>query len=218
MQLPHPSLTTNAHPLHFSTIPLLFISLSVSAQTQAQRTSVEQAIAFLRSACVTSGSSLELKASGDGSLQVRSILGSGVKGSVTLTKKELEGFADAASALGAQQASEMRNCMKPYIDKILAALLTGTANTSPQSISIQTGGNYFITSEFDKVIAAASRLPTTSRDVDAVAEDSGLHAAKVRLYLEIAAENDLGEYDVWGDDFKINKRGISYVLSKRLVQ
>lgn len=217
MQLPHARITTNAHPLHLSTVALLFIGLSASVQTRAQGSNVEQAIAFLKGACVTSGSSLELKASGGGSLQVRSIVGSGVKGSITLTKKELEGFADAVSALGAQQASEMRNCMKPYIDKILAALLTGTANTSPQSISIHTGGNYFITSEFDKVIAAASKKPTFWLSIDEVATESGIHPVKVRLYLETAAENDLGEY-TYGDIFKINKRGISYVLSKGLAE
>ncbi|MEJ8846893.1 hypothetical protein [Variovorax rhizosphaerae] len=74
---------------------------------------------------MTSGSSLDIQATGAGSLQLRSILGSGVKGSVTLSKKEVEGFADAASKISAEQATEMRNCMKPYIDKVLTALLAG---------------------------------------------------------------------------------------------
>jgi hypothetical protein len=85
---------------------------------------ISQATQFLKEACVTSGSSLELKVTANGELQVRRLLGSGVEGSVTLTKKELQGFADSASALSAQQATEMRNCMKPYIDKILNVILS----------------------------------------------------------------------------------------------
>lgn len=101
---------------------LMYIGLShpLFAGTSSN---VETAITFLKAACVTSGVSLDIKASGDGSLQLRSLAESGIKGAVKLSKTEVEGFADAASTLSAQQASEMRVCMKPYIDKILCELL-----------------------------------------------------------------------------------------------
>lgn len=89
----------------------------------ASETKITQATHFLKDACVTSGSTFELKATGNGSFQVKRLLGTSIAGSVILTKKELQGFADAASALSAQQATEMRNCMKPHIDKILNAIL-----------------------------------------------------------------------------------------------
>ena len=90
------------------------LSTGVSLATDNK---IDQATKFLKDACVTSGSSFEVRASVRGAFEVRRILGSGAIGSVTLTKKELQGFADAASALSAQQATEMRNCMKPHIDK-----------------------------------------------------------------------------------------------------
>lgn len=101
----------------------LYASMFLFGLTSAQSKNVDQAIAFLRAACVTSGSSLEVKAVGGGSIQLRSILGSGVKGEISLSKTEVEGFANAASQISAQQANEMRNCMKPHIDKILAIIL-----------------------------------------------------------------------------------------------
>ena|SRR5579871_3217385 len=98
--------------------------LAVLQVSHADDKKISQATQFLKDACVTSGSSLDLKVTANGELQVRRLLGTGVQGSVTLTKKELQGFADSASALSAQQATEMRNCMKPYIDKILNVILS----------------------------------------------------------------------------------------------
>lgn len=107
----------------FQTVVTL-VMLAVLPVSHADDKKISQATQFLKDACVTSGSSLDLKVTANGELQVRRLLGSGVQGSVTLTKKELQGFADSASALSAQQATEMRNCMKPYIDKILNVILS----------------------------------------------------------------------------------------------
>lgn len=90
---------------------------------QAAETNIDKAVTFLKDACVNSGSSFELKISGKGQFLVQKLFGTGVAGSVNLSKKELEGFADAASALNAKQATEMRACMRPHIDKILGAIL-----------------------------------------------------------------------------------------------
>lgn len=84
---------------------------------------IDAAVKFLKEACVTSGSSFEVKAVGKGTFQVRRLLGSGVAGSVSLDYKQMQGLADAASAANSQQASEMRACMKPYIDRILSVQL-----------------------------------------------------------------------------------------------
>jgi hypothetical protein len=194
------------------TVVLMFSPLAKADDSSR----VQKAIEFLKTACVTSGSSLELKASGDGSLKVRSILGSGVQGSITLTKKELEGFADAASELSAKQASEMRNCMKPYIDKILSSLLTGTASIEPKIISIETSGNYFVTAEFDRVIATVSTKPDRGWYVSHVAEKAKMHPAKVKSYFIVADKNKLGRFNSVGG-FQLLDKGLNYVLAKRLV-
>lgn len=84
---------------------------------------IEQAIEFLKSVCVVGGDSFQISVEGNGELNIKGLYKSGLKGSVRLDKKSLRGFADAMSELNASQASEMRECMKPYIDGIISQLL-----------------------------------------------------------------------------------------------
>ena len=54
----------------------------------------------------------------------------GISGEVSFSKTEIEGLVDALSEVSAQQATEVRECMKPYIDRILRVLLgSGTEGT-----------------------------------------------------------------------------------------
>lgn len=193
----------------------LFLATAVLAQTTPS-TNIEQAVSFLRSACVTGGSSIDIKVTGDGGLLLRNVLASGVKGTVSVTKKELEGLADAASAAGAQQASEMRSCMKPYIDKILTALLSQGSAAKPEAITINADGNYFISTEFDKVVAIIANAPTRYFEAGEISKQSGISTAKVLLYIVIAKENGLGRSRDM-QDLKIEPKGIRYALTKGLV-
>lgn len=100
------------------------VASSISASTtSSQSPQITQAIDFLKKACVTGGSSLDIRAAGDGSIILKRIGMSGARGSVRVERKNLEGLADATSAINAKQASEMRQCMKPYIDRILNVIL-----------------------------------------------------------------------------------------------
>lgn len=113
-----------------------FYSTVVLATPAVPTSNVETAIQFLKNACVTLGSSLEIQGAGEGALLLNNLGSNGITGSTRLSKKEFQGFADAASTLNAQQASEMRQCMQPYIDRILCELLqscnSGGYNSSTQ--------------------------------------------------------------------------------------
>ncbi|MFC1751082.1 hypothetical protein ACFL2V_20020 [Pseudomonadota bacterium] len=197
---------------------MVCLLMAPSFDANADDSNINKAVEFLKTACVTKGSSLEMKATGDGSLKLKSLFGSGVSGSITLTKKEIEGFADVASELSAKQATEMRNCMKPFIDKIISALLTGYYEVEPQTIDIKTTGNYFVTSEFDSVMAAISSDPDGWWSVERVQRKIELHPAKIRSYITVATNNELGQYSYARSKFQMYKRGIDYVLAKRLVE
>lgn len=203
----------------FIALASILTLLSASSWPQTGRQSnVEQAIAFLKAACVTGGSSLDIKVTGDGGLLLRNVLASGVKGSVTVTKKELEGFVDAASAVGGQQASEMRACMKPYIDKILSAMLSEGTASKPETISINADGNFFVTAEFDRVISLIASEPTRIWNTESLARESGVSQAKILLYISTAVANGLAGSVAGGEYMKVNQKGIKYALAKGLVK
>lgn len=186
---------------------------------QNNNSSVQQAISFLKSACVTSGSSLDITATSGGTFQLKSTQSTGAQGSIILNKKELEGFADAASMVSAQQASEMRNCMKPYIDKILASLLTNGAVVGPKSFNVTTEGYYFVTEEFDKVMAVFAESDGRPTPLNFVTSKTNLSIAKVRHYAEIARSNNLGNLNEYSQiTFLINRQGVAYVLSKEALK
>ncbi|MEJ8846892.1 hypothetical protein [Variovorax rhizosphaerae] len=201
--------------MNFRPITLVLYSFFASIAHAQDATKVEQAIAFLRSACVTSGSTLEINGSGNGALQLRGTLPSGIQGSVQLSKREVEGLADAASQVSAAQATEMRNCMKPYIDKILTVMLTGGAVVGPDQMTIGTNGYYFLLDEFDRFMAAVAEKTGHTKYIE-LSKATQLHVAKIRHYAGIARSNDLG-YD-GGDSFSLNTKGVAYVLGKGLVK
>lgn len=183
--------------------------------------SVDKAIEFLKTACVTKGSSFDITATLDGSIKVKNLKDSGLNGSVTLSKKELEGFADAASKLSAEQATQMRACMKPYIDKILSILLTSNVSSMPKEIKIETSGAYFVTKEFDQLMVKVADEPNSwwsERDANASVSYQ-LHKAKVKAYFIIAEKNGLGkfEYGNSSNRFQLTDKGINYVLSRGLI-
>ncbi len=181
----------------------------------AEDENVTKAIAFLKTACVTSGSSLEMEAGADG-VTVKNLLKGEVSGQIKITKNELEGFADAASRLGAEQADRMRECMKPYIDKILGALLMDTAVGNQQEYRIKTQGYAFHADDFDKLMRTLAEFPSEYLHINYLAQDSGLPEAKVIHYANLALENEFATHDGNGG-FKITNKGISYVVSRGLI-
>lgn len=180
---------------------------------------VEQALSILKTMCVTGGSSWNFEATGDGGLMLRKV---GASASVKLNKKELEGFADAASKINAQQATEMRECMKPHINKIIGTVLSGGSSAGPAKIEIETKGYPFVTVEFDKIIAAAAADPS-GVSITEIVKTTGYSATKVTHYLMIANDNHMGFLDngssaLINHKFKVFQKGISYVISRGLIK
>jgi hypothetical protein len=192
---------------------LLFSVASSVAAQESKDERIQKAIEFLRTACVTKGSSLDFKIQGDGALRLRGLLGSGIKGSITLSKKELEGFADAASELSAQQASEMRKCMKPYIDRILGAMLSGHTTGDKEVFTIQAEGNYFRTKEFDLVVIYVAN--NSCHNVSYISNISDINIVKIRYYVNVMYENQMSDSTGYPC---ITAKGDRYLLSKGLVK
>lgn len=120
---------------------VVVVAAALSTAAHAVSQNIETAIAFLKEACVTSGSAtaIDISVATDGGLVIRKDKQSANTGnSVTITRKEMQGLADSASAVAAQQASEMRACMKPYVDRIVTALLDATADQGPRNTDIKT--------------------------------------------------------------------------------
>jgi len=104
-------------------VSLATISPKIHANTTQQK--IDTAIEFMKIACVTEGDSSHSTSEGHGRLSIKGILKSGVEGKVVTETKQQSGLA-GGSTLDSSQASEMRECMKPYIQAILEALLART--------------------------------------------------------------------------------------------
>jgi hypothetical protein len=191
---------------------------------------IDKAIDFLKTACVTSGSSQEIKLEGQAGITLRNLFGTGIEGTASWTKKELEGLVDAASENAGKQASEMRLCMQPYIDKILAAMIdkyvtdqkpVKPENTTP-NLTINTSSSYFKTKEFDKVIAAFASKPARAMSLAEVYGagreiGKGMNKPKIAHYTQIALKNGLikdGKKERVGAIHQITDKGINYILAK----
>ncbi len=202
---------------------LLFLSAVVSFQSVAANNDVEvdKAIDFLKTACVTSGSTLDISAEADGALNIKNIGKTGVSASVTVTHKQLEGLTDAASEFSVNQASEMRKCMQPYIERIISVYLQGSAQ--PDEITIETPTNYFDLNEFNLVMSTFSEYPQTLVRFKDATRLIQLHPAKVDYYIKLAIKNELIYFyspkNGKGDSgYVIDDKGVNYVLSKGLVK
>ncbi|EKF9596318.1 hypothetical protein O1C65_003750 [Vibrio cholerae] len=183
---------------------------------------IDKAVAFLEKACVTKGSSLDIQAEMNGTFMVKNIRQTGIDGSVVLTKTELEGFADAASALSASQADKMRECMQPHIDKILSVILTSQSEFKNEEIVIETKGIYFSVENLDSLMVEFSSSPyyfVQATEMVNSLKLKELHPAKTRAAMHIAESNGLIEYikNDNGSGFVITNKGVNYVLKKGLV-
>jgi hypothetical protein len=102
-----------------------------SAETSPK---VQDAIDAIVLLCVAGGTKVEITASGDveGGIALKrfGISGGGdIKFSRTEVRGLVKGLQGAMSKIAGQQASEARDCMKPYIDKILNKILGESSGT-----------------------------------------------------------------------------------------
>ncbi|MDD5034837.1 MAG: hypothetical protein PHE55_08780 [Methylococcaceae bacterium] len=131
-----------------SKIIITFLLLyTITATSEADSSNVETAIDFLKTACA-SGEIVEIKAEGDGGL---SFLKKGVQGKLYFSKKDLRGVTEGLKGeLQRDNVREQRECMRPYIDRILDSLLPLKKNSS---------GEIPITGTSDKPLAMIEATP-----------------------------------------------------------
>ncbi len=202
--------------LHLAAIALATVACQSQAQT-GQSQNVENALSVLKRVCVTGGSSLDLEIAADGGLMLRSAV-AGVKGNVSISKKELDGFVDSASSTAARQASEMRACMKPYIDKIVEAALTGAVTTGPKTIVLKTEGTPFAVEDFDKLMGAAAVRGSDRWLIVDIKKAAPIPPAKVEHYIQIAVKNKMATFDRRNRFMHLTDSGIAYAISRGLVK
>jgi hypothetical protein len=99
-----------------------------TAAAQPQAGNVKEAVNVIVVFCVAGGDRYSIDASGqaDGGIALRKF-GATAGGEIKISKSEARGLVDGLNAslnnLSAQQASEARKCMQPYIDRILDTIL-----------------------------------------------------------------------------------------------
>ena len=120
----------------------VLVVLVLPTAMAADSKSIHTAIEWLRTACV-SGENLEIKAEGDGGI---SFLKRGVQGKLYFSKKDARGVVDSLQGeLQRDNLREQRECMQPYIDRLLDAILGNGAGSSndrqlPKGFSIDDKG------------------------------------------------------------------------------
>lgn len=88
--------------------------------TNEQR--LEQILRFLETACVAAGRTVEIVGTGE-VLSVSELAEGNIVGLTTVKITERRGFDYIASEYIAQQSFEIRECMRPYIDRILNLMI-----------------------------------------------------------------------------------------------
>lgn len=205
------------HPLGVLAAVVLVAGASQCHAEPQHSTQVANALDILKTVCVTGGSSLDIDVSADGGLMLKSAV-AGVKGDVSISKRELEGFVDTASSNAAHQASEMRECMKPYIEKIIEATLTGAVTTGPKTVSVVTEGAPFAVADFDQLIGAAAARGTDRWHIKDIKEATPMAPAKVDHYIQVAVKNQMATYDQVRGYLNLTYKGVSYAISRDLVK
>lgn len=120
----------------YRTILLIFLFFTTFSLHAKEDENVDQAIEFLKVACVTGGEKVEINASGDAGITLKSWRKAGVKAQASIKKEEVQGLINDINELSVGNASSVRECMKPYIDKILVIILgVDTGKVKKEEIS-----------------------------------------------------------------------------------
>jgi hypothetical protein len=126
--------------------------LLVLGQTEAaiaQTKNVQDAVDVIVMFCVAGGEKFEVSGTGkgDGGLELKKE-GKPSSADITISKSEARGLVDGLrremSNVTANQASEARKCMQPYIERILDTLLGKASGTSPSTHGDVAFGEIFI--------------------------------------------------------------------------
>jgi hypothetical protein len=135
----------------------LLLTLGQTQGAVAQTKNVQDAINVIVTFCVAGGEKVEVSGAGnsDGGLELKKPGGAGATG-ITFSKSEAKGLVDGIrnqmSKVTADQASEARKCMQPYIDRIVDLILPrGSLSLSLDSRWTHNGSVMRVTSQGDKI-------------------------------------------------------------------
>jgi hypothetical protein len=138
----------------------LALALTANQHALAQQGNVEEAINVIVLFCVAGGERVEISgtASEDKGVEIRKSSGTSPT-SISVSRSSARGLVDGIISQmnkpSADQASEARKCMQPYIERIIRLLLGGPATASPSlpvrsfwshnksTVSVSTQGNRF---------------------------------------------------------------------------
>jgi len=110
----------------FGTILFAYLVAGSSQSVAQDRTQANQAIKAVKELCLT-GDQFDLKADGKGNLTFLKLV-PGAKGSVSVNVRESAGAAAIFDERLRKEADQdIRNCIKPYIQKIINAILDDNA-------------------------------------------------------------------------------------------
>lgn len=118
----------------FSIISALLI-LTAPTATAEPAQNVKDAIDIIVLMCVVGGTKYEMEFKGgvEGGLALKK-LGIAGSGEITISRSEarglVEGLQNAMSQIASEQASAARDCMRPYIDRILKQVLGDSGDTN----------------------------------------------------------------------------------------
>ncbi|WP_422366369.1 hypothetical protein [Pelagibius sp.] len=121
-----------------------FFAFGIVAQTSSHAASsndVQEAIDLIVTFCVAGGESVTLVAKGEveGGFALRR-LGVGAEGEIEFTSEQskglVKGLQSEINSLAAEQQSEARRCMQPYIDRMLQFILGDPAAVAPTTQAI----------------------------------------------------------------------------------
>lgn len=205
--------------LKYRTYMLIAMALLFPGETFAQKNNdkVQQAIDIIQKFCVAKGSELKIEGDISGKVRLKSILGSGVDGNLELSAKQAEGLVGELNEISAGQASEMRECMKPYIDTIISAIIGPQVQEGNMEFKIVTKSPGFHLKDFDNFICSASRAVSGDGSfwVTDVVSKAKRPIIWVRYYANIA--NDNGMIDSYtAKDYRFAKKGNEYVIAKQM--
>jgi len=104
------------------------IVLIFPAGAHAEDAAIDAAIEFLQTACVNKGSGSNFEVNGSIDASLKGLQSSLIQGKATYTKKEIQGLSASLNEFSSKQASEARQCMQPYIMKIIDIILKSNIN------------------------------------------------------------------------------------------
>lgn len=113
--------------LAMTVVMILFAAVTKHATAEAAEKATDTAVEVIRNFCLTRGEkdTLLIEGDGGGGFSIRKLASTGVQIGATIKyeRTRVEGLPTEITKESGAQASEMRECMKPYIDQIIQLIL-----------------------------------------------------------------------------------------------